>query len=226
MALGNATLLRGEGVVWEELPPQDDRTPSEVQTVVLVAVDGRFAGVVSVRDPVRATTPEAVRLLRADGLRVVMMTGDRRGPAEAVGRELGIDEVVAEVPPEQKEAEIRKLQAGGHVVAMAGNGINDAPALARADVGVAMGTGTDVAVESAAVTLLWGDLRGIARARLLSRATMRGIRQNLLLAFVYNALCVPAAAFGLVTPIVVSAAMSLSSVSVVLNSLRLRRARL
>jgi Cu+-exporting ATPase len=201
--------------------------------VVLVAVGGRFAGLVSVRDPIRASTPEAVRLLHAEGLRVIMLTGDRRGTAEAVGRELGIDEVVAEVLPEEKEAVVRRLKGEGHVVAMAGDGVNDAPALARADVGIAMGTGTDVAMESAGVTLVKGDLRGIARARRLSRATVRNIRQNLFLAFVYNAVGVPVAAgvlypmFGiLITPIWASAAMSLSSVSVIANALRLRRAAL
>ncbi len=233
VALGNAKLLKDEGVVWEELKPEESHLPSEVQTVVLVAVDGRYAGLVSVRDPIRATTPEAVRLLHEEGLRLVMLTGDRRGTAEAVGRELGIDEVVAEVLPEDKEAVVRRLQGEGRVVAMAGDGVNDAPALARADVGIAMGTGTDVAMESAGVTLVKGDLRGIARARRLSRATVRNIRQNLFLAFVYNAVGVPVAAgalypvFGiLISPIWASAAMSLSSVSVIANALRLRRAAL
>ncbi len=233
VALGNAKLLKDEGIVWEELKAEETHLPSEVQTVVLVAVDGRFAGLVSVRDPIRASTPEAVRLLHAEGLRVIMLTGDRRGTAEAVGRELGIDEVVAEVLPEEKEAVVRRLKGEGHVVAMAGDGVNDAPALARADVGIAMGTGTDVAMESAGVTLVKGDLRGIARARRLSRATVRNIRQNLFLAFVYNAVGVPVAAgvlypvFGiLITPIWASAAMSLSSVSVIANALRLRRAAL
>ena len=202
----------------------------EGQTVMLAAVDGRLAGLLGVADPIRASTPEAIRLLHADGLRIIMLTGDSRTTAEAVARELGIDEVIAEVLPQQKSEVVKRLQAEGRVVAMAGDGINDAPALAQADVGIAMGTGTDVAMESAGVTLVHGDLRGIARARRLSRATMRTIRQNLFLAFVYNTLCLPVAAgvlypfFGiLVSPIWASAAMSLSSLSVVGNSLRLRR---
>jgi Cu+-exporting ATPase len=198
-----------------------------------VSVDGKQAGLIGVADLIRVTTPEAVRLLRADGLRVVMVTGDRRATAEAVGRSLGIDEVIADVLPEQKLEAVKRLQAEGRIVAMAGDGVNDAPALAQANVGIAMGTGTDVAVEGAGVTLVHGDLRGIARARLLSRATMRNIRQNLFLAFVYNALSIPVAA-GLLypftgmflSPMWASAAMSLSSLSVVGNALRLRSQRL
>jgi Cu+-exporting ATPase len=220
VALGNARLLTEQNVA----PPES--VPGGAETVVFLAVDGRYAGAIAVRDPIRPTTPEAVQLLHAEGLRLVMITGDRQATAEAVGRELGIDEVMAEALPEKKLEAVKRLQSEGHFVAMAGDGINDAPALAQADVGIALGTGTDVAMESAGVTLVRGDLRGIARARLLSKATMRGIRQNLLLAFVYNAVSVPAAAFGLVTPIWASAAMSLSSVSVILNSLRLRRSRL
>ena len=233
VALGNAAMLRDEGVAYRgEIQPDPlaDAVPSEVQTVVLVAVDGRYAGLVSVVDPVRASTPEAIRLLHEGGLRIIMLTGDRRGTAEAVGRELGIDEVVAEVLPEEKHAVVKRLQAEGHIVAMAGDGINDAPALAAAQVGIAMGTGTDVAIESAGVTLVHGDLRAIARARRLSRATMRNIRQNLFLAFVYNALSIPVAAGVLypftgvlISPVWASAAMSLSSLSVVGNALRLRR---
>jgi Cu+-exporting ATPase len=226
VAIGNATLLRDLGVTGGDSPSQETALPSVAQTVVLVAIDGRFAGLLSVTDPIRPTTPEAVRLLHADGLRIIMLTGDRRATAEAVARELGIDEVIAQVLPEQKAEVVKRLQSEGRVVAMAGDGVNDAPALAVAQVGIAMGTGTDVAVESAGVTLVKGDLRGIARARALSRATMRNIRENLFLAFVYNALGVPAAALGLVTPIWASAAMSLSSLSVVGNALRLRRARL
>jgi Cu+-exporting ATPase len=233
VALGNAALLRDEGVTPASVPSQEASPHHEVQTEVLLAIDGRFAGRISVTDPVRASTPEAIRLLHEDGLRIVMMTGDRRPTAEAVARELGIDEVMAEVLPQQKEEALRRLQEEGRIVAMAGDGINDAPALARAHVGIAMGTGTDVAMESAGVTLVRGDLAGIARARRLSRATMRNIRQNLFLAFVYNVLSVPVAAgvlypfFGLlVSPIWASAAMSLSSLSVVGNSLRLRRASL
>ena len=224
VVLGNARLLKDEGVVWTELQPQDSGWPSEVQTVVLVAIDGRYAGLVATADPVRATTPEAVRQLHAEGLRVIMLTGDRRGVADAVARELGIDEVVAEVLPQEKEEVVRRLRAEGRRVAMAGDGVNDAPALARADVGIAMGTGTDVAVESAGVTLVKGDLRGIVRAIRLSRAASAAIRQNLFLAFVYNAVSVPAAALGLVSPMWASAAMSLSSVSVIVNSLRLKGA--
>src|SRR5262249_7194968 len=157
------------------------------QTVMLVAVDGQPAGLVVVADPIRASTPEAIRLLHEDGMRVIMLTGDSRTTADAVGRKLGIDEVIAEVLPQQKHEVVKRLQGKGRVVAMAGDGINDAPALAQAQVGIAMGTGTDVAMESAGVTLVRGDLRGIARARQLSRATMRNIRQNLFLAFIYNA---------------------------------------
>lgn len=229
VALGNMALLRDQGVVWGDLRPEETDLRSEAQTVVLVAVDGRPAGLVSVTDPIRASTPEAIRLLHEDGLRIIMLTGDRRTTAEAVGRELGIDEVIAEVLPQQKHEVVKRLQAEGRVVAMAGDGINDAPALAQAQIGIAMGTGTDVAIESAGVTLVHGDLRGIARARRLSRATMRNIRQNLFLAFVYNTLTVPVAAgvlypfLGLlISPIWASAAMSLSSLSVVANALRLR----
>jgi Cu+-exporting ATPase len=205
----------------------------EGQTVVLLAADGRLAGLLSVADPIRSTTAEAVRQLHEDGMHVIMLTGDSRTTADAVARQVDVDEVIAEVLPQQKNEVVRRLQQEGHVVAMAGDGINDAPALALAQVGIAMGTGTDVAMESAGVTLVRGDLRGIVRARHLSRATMRNIRQNLFLAFLYNALAVPVAAgilypfFGLLlSPIWASAAMSLSSLSVVGNSLRLRRMRL
>jgi Cu+-exporting ATPase len=193
---------------------------------MLAAVDGRPAGMLAVADPIRSSTPEALHLLREEGLRIVMVSGDNRLTAEAVGRRLGIDRVLAEVLPQDKEAVVRRLQDEGHVVAMAGDGVNDAPALARANVGLAMGTGADVAMESAGVTLVHGDLRAVARARRLSRATVRGIRQNLFLAFVYNVLALPLAALGLVTPLWASAAMSLSSLSVVGNALRLSRARL
>ena len=203
------------------------------QTAVFVVVDGALAGIVGVADPVKDTTPEAIAQLHAEGLRLVMLTGDSRTTAEAVARQLDIDEVIAEVLPDQKAAVIERLQREGRVVAMAGDGINDAPALARAHVGIAMGTGTDVAMESAGVTLVKGDLRGIVRARRLSRATMANIRQNLFFAFVYNALGVPVAAgvlypvFGLLlSPMIAAAAMSLSSVSVIGNALRLRRVSL
>ncbi len=200
---------------------------------MFVAVDGRPAGVIAVADPIKATTRAALDSLREDGIRIVMLTGDNRTTAQAVAAKLGITEIEAEILPEQKNAIVRRLKSEGRVVAMAGDGVNDAPALAEADVGVAMGTGTDVAMQSAGVTLVKGDLAGIARARALSRATMRNIRQNLVLAFVYNVLGVPLAAgvlypaFGiLLSPVVAAAAMSLSSVSVIGNSLRLRRVRL
>jgi Cu+-exporting ATPase len=205
----------------------------EGQTVMLIAVDGQLAGLVTVADPIGASTPDAIRLLHEDGMRVIMLTGDSRTTAEAVARKLGIDEVIAEVLPQQKHEVVKRLQGEGRVVAMAGDGINDAPALAQAQIGIAMGTGTDAAMESAGVTLVRGDLRGIAGARRLSRATMRNIRQNLFLAFVYNALSVPVAAGALypfigllISPIWASAAMTLSSLSVVGNALRLRRASL
>jgi Cu+-exporting ATPase len=185
-----------------------------------------------VADPIKASTPAALQTLRGEGIHIVMLTGDNRTTALAVARKLGIDAVEAEVLPDQKNAIVRKLRMEGHIVAMAGDGVNDAPALAEADVGIAMGTGTDVAMQSAAVTLVKGDLAGIARARVLSRATMRNIRQNLVLAFVYNVLGIPLAAgvlyplFGLLlSPIVAAAAMSLSSVSVIGNALRLRLVR-
>jgi Cu+-exporting ATPase len=203
------------------------------QTVVFVAVDGTFAGFLGVSDPIKASTPEAIRLLHADGLRIVMLTGDNEITARAVASTLGLDDAIAGVLPDQKRDVVRRLQQEGRRVAMAGDGVNDAPALAEATVGIAMGTGTDVAIESAGVTLVKGDLRAIVRARRLSRATMKNIRQNLFLAFVYNALGVPVAAGVLypftgllVSPIWASAAMTFSSVSVIANALRLRRARL
>jgi Cu+-exporting ATPase len=198
-----------------------------------IALDGRAAGLIGVADPVKETTPEALQSLRAEGVRVVMLTGDNRRTAAAVAARLGIDEVEAEVLPDQKRDVVRRLRAEGRVVAMAGDGVNDAPALAEADVGIAMGTGADVAIQSAGVTFLKGDLASIARARRLSHATMRNIRQNLFLAFVYNALGVPIAAgilyplTGLLlSPIIAAAAMSLSSVSVIANALRLRAVRI
>jgi Cu+-exporting ATPase len=200
---------------------------------MFVAVEGRVAGLLGVADPIKASTPEAIRQLREEGIRVVMLTGDSRTTAEAVARKLEIEHVEAEVLPEQKVQVVKALQAEGRVVAMAGDGINDAPALAQAHVGIAMGTGTDVAMESAGVTLVKGDLRGIVRARRLSRATMRNIRENLFFAFVYNALGVPIAAGVLypltgllLSPIFASAAMTFSSVSVIGNALRLRRVSL
>jgi Cu+-exporting ATPase len=200
---------------------------------MFVAVDGRLAGIVAVADPIKPTTKAALQSLTADGVRIVMLTGDSRATAEAVATGLGIADIQAEVLPEDKNKVVRQLKAEGHVVAMAGDGVNDAPALAEADIGIAMGTGTDIAMESAGVTLVKGDLAGIARARALSRATMRNIRQNLALAFIYNILGIPLAAgalyptFGLLlSPAVAALAMSLSSVSVIGNALRLRWARL
>jgi Cu+-exporting ATPase len=221
--LGNAALLAERGIPLDGVRDRADAERREGRTVLLAAIDGRFAGLLSVADPVRASTPEAIRLLHADGLRLIMLTGDNRTTAEAVARQLGIDEVIAEVLPSAKSEVIARLQGEGHRVAMAGDGINDAPALARADVGIAMGTGTDVAMESAGVTLVRGDLRAIARARRLSRFTLAAIRQNLFLAFVYNTVAIPLAAVGVFGPILAGAAMSLSSVSVIGNSLRLRR---
>jgi Cu+-exporting ATPase len=233
VALGNAALLTDLGMAAEELSAKAEMQRREGATVILAAMDGKPAGLVGVSDPVKATTPDAIRALRAEGIRVVMMTGDNRTTAEAVGRRLGIDEILAGVLPEDKGKVVEALRRNGRVVAMAGDGVNDAPALAAADVGIAMGTGTDVALESAGVTLLRGDLTGIVRARRLSRATMRNIRQNLFFAFVYNAAGIPIAAgvlypfFGiLLSPVIAAAAMSLSSVSVVGNALRLRSVRL
>jgi Cu+-exporting ATPase len=200
---------------------------------MIVAIDGKAAGLIGVADPVKQSTPQAIKDLHAEGVEVVMLTGDNQTTAMAVAEKLGIDRVEADVSPDQKAEIVRKLQAEGHRVAMAGDGINDAPALAQADVGIAMGTGTDVAMESAGVTLVKGDLRGIVRARRLSRATMLNIRQNLFFAFVYNSLGVPVAAgvlypiFGLLlSPMLAAAAMSFSSVSVISNALRLRRVKI
>jgi Cu+-exporting ATPase len=200
--------------------------------MLFAAVDGKFAGSFTVADPIKATTADAIRQLRGEGMRIVMLTGDQRGTAEAVAKELGIDEIIAEVLPQDKRMHIQRLQDSGRFVAMAGDGINDAPALAQAQIGIAMGTGTDVAMQSADVTLVRGDLRGIVRARRLSRATIGNIRQNLFFAFVYNSLGVPIAAgllypvFGLLlSPMIAAAAMSLSSVSVIANALRLRSTR-
>ena len=203
------------------------------QTVMFLAVDRQLAGTIGVADPVKASTIEAIRLLKGEKLHIVMLTGDNTVTARAVAAKLGIDEVIAEVLPDQKRAVIQRLEGEGRTVAMAGDGINDAPALAEATVGIAMGTGTDVAIESAGITLVSGDLRAIVRARRLSRATMRNIRQNLFLAFVYNAIGVPIAAGVLypftgvlVSPIWASAAMTFSSVSVITNALRLRKVAL
>ncbi|MEE8495283.1 MAG: HAD-IC family P-type ATPase, partial [Xanthomonadales bacterium] len=205
----------------------------EGQTVMLLAIDGKAAGLIGVADPIKESTPQAIADLHREGLKVVMLTGDSRTTALAVAGQLDIDQVEAEVLPDQKVEMVKKLQAEGRIVAMAGDGINDAPALAQAHVGIAMGTGTDVAMESAGVTLVKGDLRGIVRARRLSRGVMRNIRQNLFFAFIYNSLGVPVAAgvlypvFGLLlSPMIAAAAMSFSSVSVIINSLRLRKANI
>ena len=231
--LGNAGLMRDQGIVLGDLEARADELRREGATALYAAADGRPGGVIAVADPIKASTPKALETLRSEGVRIVMLTGDNRTTADAVARRLAIDEVVAELLPDQKHQVVRRLKAEGRVVAMAGDGVNDAPALAEADVGVAMGTGTEVAIQSAGVTLVKGDLAGIARARLLSRATMENIRQNLFLAFIYNSLGVPIAAgvfyplFGwMLSPIVAAAAMALSSVSVIGNALRLRGLRL
>jgi P-type Cu+ transporter len=229
VVLGSAAFLADHGLDVSGSSTEADRLRAEGATAVLVGVDGQAAGVLAIADPVRSTTPDALRALRADGIEVVMLTGDNLVTAQAVGRHLGIDRVEADVLPDRKSEVVSRLRAEGRVVAMAGDGVNDAPALAAADVGLAMSSGTDVAMESAGVTLLQGDLTGIARARRLSRATMRNIRQNLVFAFVYNVAGIPIAAgvlypaFGwLLSPIVAAAAMALSSVSVISNALRLR----
>ncbi|MEP7312507.1 MAG: heavy metal translocating P-type ATPase [Pseudomonadota bacterium] len=229
VAVGNATLLEGLGASATTLEAAADRLRTDGATTMFVAIDKRPAGIIAVADPIKGSTPAALDALRREGVSIVMLTGDNRTTALAVAKKLGIDDVEAEVLPEQKHAIVRRLRGEGRAVAMAGDGVNDAPALAEADVGIAMGTGTDVAMQSAGVTLVKGDLAGIARARVLSRATMRNIRQNLVLAFVYNVLGIPIAAgvlyplFGvLLSPIVAAAAMSLSSVSVIGNALRLR----
>ena len=227
--LGNARFMSGESVATVDLEAAAEDLRRDGATAIFAAVDGRAAGVIAIADPIKATTGEALAALRSEGIRVVMLTGDNRTTAEAVARRLGIDEVEADVLPDQKAAVVERHKAAGEVVAMAGDGVNDAPALASADVGIAMGTGTDVAIESAGITLLKGDLMGIVRARKLSRAVMGNIRQNLFFAFIYNAAGVPVAAgvlypfLGvLLSPIIAAAAMALSSVSVIGNALRLR----
>jgi Cu+-exporting ATPase len=231
--LGNAAMMTDAGISVESGVSRADEWRRDGQTVMFVGVEGRLAGLVGVADPIKPTAVEAIRALRREGLHIVMLTGDTRITAQAVAAALGLDEIHAEVLPGEKRAVIGRLQGDGRIVAMAGDGVNDAPALAEAAVGIAMGTGTDVAIESAGITLLRGDLRGLVRARRLSRATMRNIRQNLFLAFVYNVVGVPVAAGvlypftgTLLSPIWASAAMTLSSVSVISNALRLRRARL
>jgi Cu+-exporting ATPase len=229
VAIGNLSMMQSLGIEVGDLENRADELRASGQTVMFVAVDGELAGILAVADPVRDTTPEAIRSLHGEGLKLVMLTGDNQVTAQAVATRLGIDELVAGVKPDEKADHVRSLQSNGAIVAMAGDGINDAPALALADVGIAMGTGADVAMESAGVTLVKGDLRGIVRARRLSRQTMTNIRQNLFFAFVYNTAGVPVAAgvlypfFGfLLSPMIAAAAMSFSSVSVIANALRLR----
>jgi len=232
-ALGNRALFTELGISLDTLEEKARRRETDGETVMFIAIGGKAAGLITVADPIKATTAEAIAQLHQDGIQIVVLTGDSRATAEVVARKLGIEKVFAGVLPEQKNEVVKKLQAEGHVVAMAGDGVNDAPALSQANVGIAMGTGTDVAIESAGITLLQGDLRGLVRARTLSRATMRNIRQNLFFAFAYNAVGVPIAAgvlypfFGLLlSPILASAAMTFSSVSVITNALRLRRIKL
>jgi Cu+-exporting ATPase len=230
VAVGNARLLEELGINADSLADRADTLRRDGQIVTLVAIEGRPAGLLGITDPIKETSAEAIQALRREGIRIVMLTGDNRVTAVAVARKLAIDEVEADVPPEKKADVVRHLQTGLRRVAMAGDGINDAPALAQADIGIAMGTGTDVAMETAGITLVKGDLSGILRARRLSRATMRNIRQNLFFAFAYNAVGVPLAAgvlypfFGLLlSPMIASAAMTFSSVSVITNALRLRK---
>jgi len=233
VAIGNAAMMRALDADPAELEETADGWRAEGATAVFVAIDGKIAGAVKLADPIKETTAEAIRGLHQANVRIVMLTGDNRRTAEAVAKRLGIDEVEAEVLPEDKHGHVKRLQAEGHRVAMAGDGVNDAPALAQADVGIAMGAGADVAIESAHVTLVKGDLRAVLRARTLGRAVMRNIRQNLFFAFIYNGLGVPVAAgvlypvFGLLlSPMIAAAAMSLSSVSVIGNALRLRSQKL
>jgi len=233
VAVGNIKLLESLNINVKDLPQLADKQRVEGKTVMLVGINGKAAGLIGVADPIKDSTPEAIHDLHAEGIQVIMLTGDSRATARAVADKLEIDQVQAEVLPEQKARVVKELQAKGHIVAMAGDGINDAPALAQAQVGIAMGTGTDVAMESAGITLVKGDLRGIIRARRLSRATMRNIRQNLFFAFIYNSAGVPVAAgilyplFGiLLSPVIAAAAMSFSSVSVITNALRLKGVKL
>jgi Cu+-exporting ATPase len=233
VALGNARLMADLGIAFGDLEHKADELRSDGATALFLAIDGRPGGVIAIADPIKATTEAALKSLRGYGIRIVMLTGDNKTTAEAVARKLGIKEVEADVLPQDKNRIVKNLTAEGRIVAMAGDGVNDAPALAEASVGIAMGTGTEVAIQSAGITLVKGDLAGISRAIVLSRATMRNIRENLVFAFAYNAIGIPIAAgvlyptFGLLlSPIVGALAMSLSSVSVILNALRLRTLRL
>lgn len=230
VALGNIKLIDQLGIGSEQATNHAEELRRDGQTAMFVGIEGKIAGLIAVADPIKASTSEAIQALHADGVRIIMVTGDSNTTAQAIAKKLRLDDVRAEVLPAQKGEIVRGLQKEGHVVAMAGDGINDAPALAQAHVGIAMGTGTDIAMESAGITLLRGDLTGIRRARLLSHATMKNIRQNLFLAFVYNMLGIPIAAgvlypvFGiLLSPMIASVAMTFSSVSVITNALRLRR---
>jgi Cu+-exporting ATPase len=227
--LGNAALMAEIKIDIQALSAKADALRQDGATAIFVAIDGRAAGLLAIADPIKETTAAALKALTDDGIRIVMLTGDNRATAQAIAKRLNITEIEAEVLPDQKSAVVERLKREGHVVAMAGDGVNDAPALAAADVGIAMGSGTDVAIESAGVTLLHGDLMGIVRARRLSRATMANIRQNLFFAFVYNSAGVPIAAgllypfFGItLSPVIAAGAMALSSVSVIANALRLR----
>lgn len=229
VALGNEALMTDLGISLKGISEQADKLRIEGQTIMFVSINGNYSGLVGVEDPIKATTPEAIKALQEEGIKIVMLTGDNKTTAEAVAKNLGIDQIIAEVLPDQKVEEVSKLQGQGYIVGMAGDGINDAPALAKAHVGIAMGSGTDIAMESAGVTLVKGDLRGIVRAKKLSRATIANIKQNLFFAFIYNIAGVPIAAgvlypfFGiLLSPMIAAAAMSFSSVSVIVNSLRLR----
>jgi Cu+-exporting ATPase len=233
VAIGNLALFRSLGIDADALAAEAEARRANAETVMFVAIGGAAAGFIAVADPIKANAAQALARLRAAGLRIVMLSGDNGATAIAVGRKLGIEHIVAELLPAEKAAQIKKLQGEGRIVAMAGDGINDAPALAQADIGIAMGTGTDIALETAGITLLKGDLTGLVRALALSRATMRNIRENLFFAFVFNALAVPIAAgvlyplWGvLLNPMIASAAMSLSSVTVIGNALRLRTIRL
>jgi Cu+-exporting ATPase len=231
LLLGNATLMREHGIALESVQTDADRLRRAAASVMYLSIDGTLAGIIAVADPIKASAAEAISQLHADGIRIVMATGDGTATAEAVARELGLDEVHGDMRPADKAELIRSLQAQGRVVAMAGDGINDAPALASANVGIAMGNGTDVAMSSAQVTLVKGDLRGILRARQLSAASVRNMRQNLGFAFLYNGLGIPVAAGVLyplgitLSPMLAAVAMSLSSVSVISNALRLRHQR-
>jgi Cu+-exporting ATPase len=229
VTIGQGPFLRERGISVEPLARQAEDLRREAATAIFVAIDNEPAGIIAIADPIKATTPEALKALKDAGIRIIMLTGDNRVTAEAIARRLELADVEADVLPDQKSAIVTRLRSQGHVVAMAGDGVNDAPALAAADIGIAMGTGTDVAIESAGVTLIKGDLTGIVRALRLSRATMNNIRQNLFFAFIYNAAGIPIAAgvlyplFGLLlSPIIAAAAMAASSVSVIANALRLR----